>query len=171
MIKGFMGKGENGFTLIELLISVCVMAIISVYMLQFFISAKDLSRRGSDLDASVYLANGVMESIKAEAWGLNDFLPAGTVLREIGANPTTLSFESAYTEDFKPVQATSGEPYFNVLVELKPLNQSADQRYLTEVMIQVTRLKPYFRSDSKIPIIYSLRSALLIPDVRERLLP
>ncbi len=154
-IKNKPIRNKKGFTLVELVISVCVMAIISVFMLQFFIGAKDLNRRAGDLDASVYMANSIMESIKSEAWDSSPFLKALSPPNAEGDAFT------AQLDDSMGFVKDSGKAHlFNVSVEIKSTGKTTDDKGLYTVLIEVQRLKPYFRGKSQQPIVYSLEATL-----------
>lgn len=58
-------KNNTGFTLIEVIISVATLSIVSVILLQLFITSKDSDIRSHSIDiAGVYVANAI-ENTKA----------------------------------------------------------------------------------------------------------
>ncbi len=66
MISGRLKTKEaNGFTLVEMVISVAFLSIISVVLLQLFVTANNLERKAHDLDRSVYVTKKVVAAFKA----------------------------------------------------------------------------------------------------------
>lgn len=56
---------QKGFTLVELIMSIGIIAILSCMVLQLFITAENLNKRSSDLDASVMKSESLIESFKS----------------------------------------------------------------------------------------------------------
>lgn len=57
---------EKGFTLVEMIISVAMLAVVSLFIVQYFISAHNLNEKAADLDQGVWLAQEALEAFKAE---------------------------------------------------------------------------------------------------------
>lgn len=160
------GNQRRGFTLVELVISVCVMAIISVYMLQFFIGAKDLNRKAEDLDASVYLSTAVIESIKANVWETSPELQAfGLPLA--GSDPEGLEWTAYYDAAWSPLKQKTEQALFQGRLLMKRLSQEGQPKGLYQVTVEMTRLEPYFRGKTPEPVLYTLESKLYIHVLKE----
>lgn len=165
-----MTRGRNnqndGFTLVELVISVCVMAIISVYMLQFFIGAKDLNRKAEDLDASVYLSTSVVESIKADVWETSPILKAFDLSNKVeGANG--VEWIANFDANWKPLKQEAQLALFQGRLTIEPLSTTGHEKNLYLVTVEVKRLKPYFRGKTPEPILYTLESKLYLNALKE----
>lgn len=160
------GNQNHGFTLVELVISVCVMAIISVYMLQFFIGAKDLNRKAEDLDASVYLSASVIESIKADVWKTSPVLQAfGSPV--ISNDPDGLEWTAYYDASWSPLQLKDEQALYQGRLHMKPLSAAGKPKGLYQVTVEIKRLEPYFRGKTPEPVLYTLESKLYINDLKE----
>lgn len=160
------GNQNDGFTLVELVISVCVMAIISVYMLQFFIGAKDLNRKAEDLDASVYLSTSIMESIKADVWETSPTLKAFGV-PQVSNKVSGAEWITYFDSDWKSLQQKDDQALFQCKLRIEPLSVAVQAKSLYLVTVEVVRLKSYFRGKTPEPVLYTLESKLYLEALKE----
>ena len=56
---------KKGFTLIEVIVSIAIVSFLSIYLIQIFITAKNLNAMAYDLDNAVIVSKSVMESLSA----------------------------------------------------------------------------------------------------------
>lgn len=153
----FISKNDKGFTLAELILSVCILAIISVYMLQFFISASDLNRRAEDLDHSVFLANSVVEWLKSDQW--NEKGPyVGLILASDQKQTDGTVYTADYDQRWNLVPAGDEKALFHVKVVIKPDKEVQADRALYAINVEIRRLRPYFKGKLEEPVIYTLES-------------
>jgi len=66
-------KDEDGFSLLEVVISIAMLAFLSVFILQMFMTGAAANSRARDIDVASYVATGVIEGLKASD-SANDFL-------------------------------------------------------------------------------------------------
>ncbi len=153
-----------GFTIAELIISVGTLAILGVLILLFFMSSKDVGLRTEDLDKSIYHTNNIIESIKLESWQeepLNNFK-----VINIEKNNTILT--SLIDENWNPTDEET-EALFRANITLKEESLNINKS-LYDVGIEIVRLKGYFRSNEKNPIIHTINTKLYIPTLTEEIL-
>jgi len=54
-------KGQQGFSLLEIIMAVGLLSLVSLYLLQIFVTAVRLNHQAADLDESVQLSNNVIQ--------------------------------------------------------------------------------------------------------------
>jgi len=164
----FKNKKVNnlGFTIVELIISVGTLAILGVFILLFFMSSKDVGIRTEDLDYSVYHTNNIIESIKLNEWEKKP-LKNFKILDINNNDNTTLS--SLYDEDWSPTNEEK-EALFRTTIVLEEKSEKLEKS-LYNLKVEVVKLKGYFRSNEKNPIIHSIKTSLYIDSINEEIMP
>lgn len=154
-----------GFTLAELIISVGTLAIVGILTIQFFLSAKDINLRSSELDHSVYLTNTIIESIKADLW---DRYPLDAI------SPNTIktdnqSFEGYifFDKDWQITSANHSRALFEASIFLNGQANELGDRTLYDVRIEIRRIKPYFRGKESKPVLYATDTKIYIETLKE----
>lgn len=59
-------KRHKGVSLVELILSIAVLSILSVYVIQMFITSKDLNTKAKVLDQSVLTSESIFEAVDAD---------------------------------------------------------------------------------------------------------
>jgi hypothetical protein len=158
-----------GFTLAELIISVGTLAIVGILTIQFFLSAKDINLRSSELDHSVYLTNTIIESIKADLWDRYplDAIDANTVKTE------NHSFEGKifFDKEWKVINASNSMALFEASILLSGQPNALGDRTLYDVVLEIKRIKPYFRGKESQPVLYATATKIYIETLEEGQLP
>lgn len=57
---------KKGVSLVELILSIAVLSILSVYVIQMFITSKTLNRKAEELDYSVLISQSIFETIEKD---------------------------------------------------------------------------------------------------------
>ena len=55
---------KKGVSLVELILSIAVLSILSVYVIQMFITSKTLNQKAEDLDYSVLISQTIFETVE-----------------------------------------------------------------------------------------------------------
>jgi type II secretory pathway component PulJ len=160
---------QFGFTLAELIISVGTLAIVGILTIQFFLTAKDINRRASELDHSVYLANTIIESVKADLW---DRYPLDKFYR-MPNNTDEKSVEGKlfFDKEWQIVKETHPMVLFEVTMWMNGQENSIQDRSLYDITLEIRRIKPYFRGKDIQPVIYSTDTTIYIKTLKESELP
>ena len=61
-----VNKKANGLSLVEIILSIAVLSILSVYVIQMFITSSNLNRKAEALDQSVLVSESIFESIEMD---------------------------------------------------------------------------------------------------------
>lgn len=158
-------RKRNGFTLVELIISVGTLALVGVLVIQFFLSAKDITRRTEELDHSVYLSNRIIEAAKAGLWEeapLSEFMRVDT-----GAASNGITMSASYDKHWNTVEGNSSEALFRIMLRLNVQAGFGSDSTLYDVSLQIHRLKPYFRSKDEKPLLHSLDTRIYVDTLKE----
>lgn len=151
---------RKGFTLVELIISVGTLAIAGTIMIQLFMSAKDMALRSEELDKSVFLANRIVESIKAEKW---DSAPLIDMYTQFALRyDNEIEKIGFYDENWVSVQEDSGDKSFEVKLTFKSEDPAEPGKSLYDLNIEVIRLEPYFNGNDEKPVLHSLSTMVYI---------
>lgn len=161
-------KDRHGFTLVELIISVGTLALIGILTIQFFMSAKDISRRTEELDHSVYLSNCIIESVKAGLW---EETPLSQLKRAAaGAEKGRIAMKAFYDKNWAAVDQDSRTALFEVVLNLEEQAGFTGDNTLYELSLNVRRLKPYYRGKEQEPLLHSLDTDIYIKTLKEEML-
>ncbi len=150
---------KKGFTLIEVIVSIAIVSFLSIYLIQIFITAKNLNAMAYDLDNAVIVSKSVMESLSAgETIGdtSNDiFLKSA---RKMSDEPI---YKVRLGEDFEPIDSDFVEPSYSLDISFNLINasKSINDYGLYDVSIYVTREEPYFLKVEQNKQIYSLNAS------------
>ena len=149
---------RNGFTLIEIIISIGIVSFLSVYLLQIFITAKNLNEVTYDLDNAVIVSKSVMESLSAgEKIGPDS---DDIILK----NARKLSDELIYTvklgDDFQPADSDFVDSSYimNITLDLVDSSELSNMG-LYNISVDIQREKPYFLKSSQNKEIYALNAS------------
>jgi len=71
-------RNEDGFSLLEIIISVGIMSVLSVFILQMFMSGRNVNLRAHNMDMASHIAAGALEELRA-ATHPNEFLDSGFI--------------------------------------------------------------------------------------------
>lgn len=156
-------KENKGFTLVEMVISVAFLAVISIFLLQLFIAANNLSIKAHDLDKSVTISKQVVETFKTckkPADIKTCELLKNAVIKESENN---INIALYYDEDWKtldkPDNATQEKAAFLVSSVIKtPGTGTAakDKKGIYNIKVQVLKTKQYMLEKKKESEIYAL---------------
>ncbi len=175
MILEIDRKRNSGFTLVEMIISVAFLAIISVIIVQLFISAKNLSLKAHDLDQSVFISKKIIAAFKScehpEDFAKISLLDkaADTVSDDVEVftlyfdedwnqlDPDKLSLDKHSLDERFPDKAV-----FTADVELKPLVAEEEGAYsengLYRLHIKVQKTGPYLMEEEVGSELFSITS-------------
>lgn len=154
-----------GFTLAELIISVGTLAIVGILTIQFFLSAKDINIRSSELDHSVYLTNTIIESIKADLW---DRYPLDAISpNSIETNNQSFEGYIFFNKDWQITSATDPRALFEAAIFLSGQANELGDRTLYDIRIEIKRIKPYFRGKESQPVLYATDTKIYIETLKE----
>ncbi len=149
---------RNAFTLIEIIISIGIVSFLSVYLLQIFITAKNLNEVTYDLDNAVIVSKSVMESLSTgEKIGPDS---DDIILK----NARKLSDELIYTvklgDDFQPVDSDFVDSSYimNITLDLVDSSELSNMG-LYNISVDIQREKPYFLKSSQNKEIYALNAS------------
>lgn len=158
-----------GFTLAELIISVGTLAIVGILTIQFFLSAKDINLRSSDLDHSVYLANTITESIKADLWDRYplDAIDSSTIKTDNHLFEGKIFFD----KEWKVVNSAHSMALFEASVLFNGQPNKLGDRTLYDITLEIKRIKPYFRGKESQPVLYATATKIYMKTLKEGQLP
>lgn len=150
---------RKGFTLIEIIVSIAIVSFLSIYLIQIFITAKNLNAMAYDLDNSVIVSKSVIESLSAGESideNSNDIILKSA--RKISEEPI---YKVSLGEDFEPIDSDFVDPTYslNISFDLIDLSKSIKDYALYDVSIDITREQPYFLKKEKNKLIYSLNAS------------
>lgn len=161
-------KNSHGFTLVELIISVGTLALIGILTIQFFMSAKDISRRTEELDHSVYLSNCIIEAAKAGLW---EEAPLSQLKREAaGTDKGHVTLKAFYDKNWAAVGQDSRTALFEFSLEMEGQAGLTGDSTLYKVSLQARRLKPYYRGKDPKPLLHGLDTQLYIKTLKGAML-
>lgn len=150
---------KGGFTLVELIMSVGILALVGIVMLQLFMGAKDAAVRAEDLDNSVLLTNRLLESVKAERWKEEPLSLYSTYKSSDISN--VIEKRAYYDQGWKPVDENDSDVLFEAIIHMKS-DDIDNKKTIYDLEINITRIKPYFRSNRLNPLIYSVATRVYI---------
>jgi prepilin-type N-terminal cleavage/methylation domain-containing protein len=128
---------QKGFTLVELILSVAMLAIISLFILQYFIAAKNMTLKAKDLDESVLMVQMTFEAFKSNQ-KVEDFQKS---LSEMHLGENNLELEWTLTE------VSKGEA-----------DRTVNSRgSLYQLDVKVVRRSPYLMASQGITTVYESR--------------
>lgn len=134
-----MNKRKKGFTLAEIIISVAILSVVSVYLLQMFVSTKNLADKSFEIDQSVRISKNIIE-----------LLSSGEKISKDNTNKllSNMNLENGnYILNFDDKFEITTREKSSYRLNLE-LNQKEG---LNNINIKVIRLKPYIL-DSKTDI-------------------
>lgn len=128
---------QKGFTLVELILSVAMLAIISLFILQYFIAAKNMTLKAKDLDESVLMVQMAFEAFKS--------------------NQAVADFKKSLSE------MQLGEDNLELQWQLTQVSESIADRTvnnrgeLYQLDVKVVRKSPYLRASQGMVTVYESR--------------
>ena len=163
-------KRNSGFTLVEMIISVAFLAIISVIIVQLFISAKNLSLKAHDLDQSVFISKKIIAAFKScehpEDFAEISLLDKAADTVSDDVEVFTLYFDEDWNQ-LDPDKHSLDERFpdkavFTADVELKPLVAEEEGTYsengLYRLHIKVQKTGPYLMEEEAGSELFSITS-------------
>lgn len=155
-------KAKKGFTLVEIIIAIGIIAIISGFVLQIFISAKNLNEKAADLDNSVFISNNLIELFKSgnseEAFTASTRFSNMKVTNEGGS----ATIELYYDADWNIIneKEKSSQADFIVVGTITHVSN------LYSLKIKTTKSKPYILSDKRNTLLYTVESSKYFDEKR-----
>ena len=128
-------KNNRGFTLIEIIIAIGIIAIISVFVLQVFITAKTLNQKATDLDNSVFLSNNLIELFRS--------------------GNSREDFILYYDSDWKIINEKSKNNQADFIIS-GTITHASD---LYSLKLKTAKLKPYTLSKKNNILLYAVESS------------
>ncbi|NTV88802.1 MAG: prepilin-type N-terminal cleavage/methylation domain-containing protein [Clostridiales bacterium] len=149
-------KREKGFTMVEMVISVAFLAIISVFVVQFFISARNLSLKAHDIDMSVNISREIISTFKTVENAKE--LQGASALAKAEKLETleTMNYRSYFDEDWNKVDMSDADFGKKACFQISVVVNSPKEDELTGISITITRMKPYLLEKTKGNEIYSI---------------
>ena len=113
-------KNQDGFTLLEVIISIAVLSILSVFILQMFISSATANQRAQNIDVAAGKAIAVVEQFKM----LEDIADVETAFAayDIVIDGEIYSFSQFFDNEWVPAAAESD---FRLDVAIRPCGGEA----------------------------------------------
>lgn len=119
--------GRGGFTLLEVIISVAALALLSVFILQMFITAANLNKRSQDVETAMTRASSEIEFVKSYS-SLAEYLKTGAEASEArytaedGGSVTVTVY---YGKDWETVPEGGGALY-SLVMTIAPEAQTGE---------------------------------------------
>ena len=135
-------KSNRGFTLIEIIIAIGIIAIISVFVLQVFITAKTLNQKANDLDNSVFISSNLIELFRS--------------------GNSEEDFILYYDSDWKIINEKSKNSQADFIIS-GTITHASD---LYSLKLKTTKLKPYTLSKKNNILLYTVESSKLFNEKR-----
>ncbi len=125
----------KGLSLVEIILSIAVLAILSVYVIQMFITSSNLNHKAEALDQSVLISESIFESIELD--------PTLTQLHQSAA--------FKYVKESVTDDADVLEIYFDMDWQpMKSIQEEGYVLYLKEVRVQALE---YEKADYQITVL------------------
>ncbi|MEN1761225.1 type II secretion system protein [Anoxynatronum sibiricum] len=157
-------KSLQGFSLLEIIMAVGILSLVSLYLLQIFVTAVRLNHQAADLDESVQLGNSIIQlldsGLEKERLASQPFFQHA----QIKQNGQSTSLTIGYDDKWQPVPHHSEpaiQPVYNLQVTATE-QENAGGRLLT-VALAVTRQQPYLLQKEDKPVIYQLETQRFLP--------
>ncbi len=113
-------RNRGGFSLVEVILSIAVLALLSGFILQFFITSSRLNERSSQVDQATVLAASAVENFKAQetpALAAEGELAQATVTAGSGGWEAT----QYYDQDWRPLAPGAGGETFRLCATVTPV--------------------------------------------------
>lgn len=155
-------KKRKGFTLIEIIISIGIVSFLSVYLLQIFITAKNLNENSYDLDNAVILSKSVMETLSSgEKIGKNS---KDILLKNVKKVPDKSIYTVSLGDDFLPIDSDYVDPSYTMNIRLDLIKASEYSNMgLYDISIDIRREKSYLLKSNQNKEIYVLNASKGLP--------
>ena len=156
-------KSNKGFTLVEMIISVAFLAVISLVLVELFISAQNCLQKAYDLDQGVHIAKKIVETFKSgdnpEDF-INNEIVSISDISELGDNITIRMYYDKAWQMLDPMDDELQEKTaFIATSEIKPtLNDTGSytNNGLYSISVLINKSKPYAMEKTSASEIYSL---------------
>jgi len=158
-------KTRAGFSLLEIIMAVGLLSLVSVYMLQIFVTAHRLNQQTLDTDESVQISNTIIQAVDLSP--TVDILLQQALLNKavLTGNSKLLEIEQWYNEKWIPIDSkkenVENMAYYYLKVRVEP--DETDQ--LTKVNVRVYRVKPYLLRHEETTEIYHLSVVRYLPSL------
>lgn len=156
-------KTRKGFSLLEIIMAVGLLSLVSVYMLQIFVTAHRLNQQTIDTDESVQISNTVIQAV--------DFSPTVAIFLEqafldkgvLSRNSKSLEIEQWYNEKWMPIDGNTENVEKRAYYYLKVRVETQEVDQLTHVTVTVYRVKPYLLRHDETTELYHLSVFRYLP--------
>ncbi len=156
-------KNNKGFTLVEMIISVAFLAVISLVLVELFISAQNCLQKAHDLDQSVHIAKKMIETFKSGD-SPEDFFNSEIVsisdVSELGDKITIKIYYDKVWQILDPMDDQLQEKTaFTATSEIKPTSNdthSYTNNGLYSISVLIDKSEPYVMEKTTATEIYSL---------------
>lgn len=109
----------KGLSLVEIILSIAVLSILSVYVIQMFITSSNLNHKAEAIDQSVLISESIFESIELDPTLLNLHQSAVfKYVKESFVDDVAVS-ELYFDMDWQPVKAIQENGYILYLKEVR----------------------------------------------------
>lgn len=112
-------KRTKGLSLVEIILSIAVLSILSVYVIQMFITSSNLNHKAEAIDQSVLISESIFESIELDPTLINLHQSAVfKYVKESFVDDVAVS-ELYFDMDWQPVKAIQENGYILYLKEVR----------------------------------------------------
>ncbi|SMP62878.1 type IV pilus modification PilV family protein [Anoxynatronum buryatiense] len=157
-------KSQQGFSLLEIIMAVGILSLVSLYLLQIFVTAVRLNHQAADLDESVQLGNSIIQlldsGLEKERLANQPFFQHA----QIEQNGQSTSLTMGYDDKWQPVPHDSEpalQPFYKLQVTATEQENTGGR--LMTVALAVTRQQPYLLQKEDMPVIYQLETQRFLP--------
>ena len=158
-------NNKKGFSLIEVVVAIGMIAVISGFILQLFITAKSINQKSNDLNESILLSTNIIEIFKSGD------TPADLLKHPMAQYALTsgegdaFSFTMYYDNQWNLLKNQHAETAFNLKAEVMPIEieatsvqpQLASKVYT--IKISITKNQAYASDKQSNKELYSIEAA------------
>ncbi|OJV62133.1 MAG: hypothetical protein BGO41_02080 [Clostridiales bacterium 38-18] len=115
-------RHSRGISLVEIILSIAVLALLSTYVVQMFITSQTLNEKARALDESVYISESILEAIEVDS-ALDHLKNLKVMKHAVFTNENDYNVIKIYFDkDFEAVDAKENYRY---LLQLKSIETQA----------------------------------------------
>jgi prepilin-type N-terminal cleavage/methylation domain-containing protein len=176
----FLAKSNKGFTLAEMIISVALIAIMSIFILQLFITTRNLNQKAYDIDKAVSSAGSVLELFKSTQdpfeISKSKIMKYALISRSGNELDLDLLLDNNWNVIQKPLSQKNGsnEDKISFLLKAKiypsvDINaDNSEDTALYNMSISVVKYGPYLREQQTETELYTVSTAMYFSKLREK---
>lgn len=156
-------KGQQGFSLLEIIMAVGLLSLVSLYLLQIFVTAVRLNHQAADLDESVQLSNNVIQLLDGglEKERLESQLLFHQAVIEQEGHTTRLSM--SYDDDWQPISVQTAANQASYELRVNTVEEAHAGGSLVAVNLEVVRHRPYLMKKEAPTVIYQMEAQRFLP--------